>query len=176
MSSENNNKADVSAAERNQDESAGGNSKENASNEAVYDLSMTAYDDESSDSGFVFLDDASEDNDGTEIRSADEDSARQWFTTDQLHDIQVFINAMNGLFKLVANADYTDQVKFIRQNISVLRTIAHNSTGLLAYDEREKDDEIYASSLVMRWSCGIPLEEDLADNYGELGVWNYIPE
>lgn len=153
--------------------------------EPVYDLfGITDSDSSENDDGeFVFLDDVPEadgvsEDGGTEGRGADLDSPGDIsrFTQDQLHDIAVFSNALDGLFRLVKDADYQIQVEFFKKNISVLRTIAHNSTGLLAYDEREPDDLLYASALVMRLSCGIPLIEELVDCYGSLNVWDYVPE
>ena len=151
----------------------------------VYDLfGMTDSDSSDNDDGdFVFLDDVQEADSvsgeaGNESRVPGEDISEDVsrFTQDQLHDIAVFSNALEGLFRLVKDADYQIQVEFFKKNISVLRTIAHNSTGLLAYDEREADDLLYASALVMRLSCGIPLIEDLVDCYGSLNVWDYVPE
>lgn len=98
------------------------------------------------------------------------------FTPDQLHDISIFDSALTTLYNLVIHQDYIKQIQFIRHNIGLLREIAHNSTGLLAYDERQEDDLVYATSLVMRKNCGIDLIQDLIDNYGDLDVWDYLPE
>lgn len=110
-----------------------------------------------------------------ETPSADVDNESR-FSADQLHDIGVFNDALNGLYRLVENADHQVKVEFFRKNISVLRTIAHNSTGLLAYDEREPDDLLYATALVIRKSYGISLIDDLVDEYGDLDVWDYVPD
>ena len=155
---------ELSSAPEKKDDGTVNAGSENNGEEECYELFGLSVDDGNGDFDYY---------DETPSAAADNESR---FSADQLHDIGVFTETLNGLYRLVENADHQVRVEFFRKNISVLRTIAHNSTGLLAYDEREKDDLLYATALVIRKSCGISLIDDLVDEYGDLDVWDYVPD
>ena len=99
------------------------------------------------------------------------------FREEQLSDIGMFERTLDSILAKVAEADYSEKVKLVAKNISPLRFIARNSTGLLAFDEvQHPDDAVYAAALVMIKLSGASFSEELADLYGEMDVWDYIPE
>ncbi len=109
----------------------------------------------------------------------DEDRAAMLnrFREEQLSDIGMFERTLDSILAKVAEADYSEKVKLVAKNISPLRFIARNSTGLLAFDEvQHPDDAVYAAALVMIKLSGASFSEELADLYGEMDVWDYIPE
>ena len=109
----------------------------------------------------------------------DEDRAAMLnrFREDQISDIRMFERTLDSILAKVAEADYSEKVKLVAKNISPLRFIARNSTGLLAFDEvQHPDDAVYAAALVMIKMSGASFSEELADLYGEMDVWDYIPE
>lgn len=109
----------------------------------------------------------------------DEDRAAMLnrFREEQLSDIGMFERTLDSILAKVAEADYSEKVKLVAKNISPLRFIARNSTGLLAFDEAQHpDDAVYAAALVMIKLSGASFSEELADLYGEMDVWDYIPE
>lgn len=109
----------------------------------------------------------------------DEDRAAMLnrFREEQLSDIGMFERTLDSILAKVAEADYSEKVKLVAKNISPLRFIARNSTGLLAFDEAQHpDDAVYAAALVMIKLSGASFSEELAELYGEMDVWDYIPE
>ena len=96
---------------------------------------------------------------------------------EQLSDIGMFERTLDSILARATDADYSEKVKLVAKNISPLRFIARNSTGLLAFDEvQHPDDAVYAAALVMIKLSGASFSEELADLYGEMDVWDYIPE
>ena len=143
--------------------------------EALIDLTLTDNEYKDLCDGLDDCFEFSEEND--DAPDEDRSAILNRFREEQLSDIGMFERTLDSILAKVAEADYSEKVKLVAKNISPLRFIARNSTGLLAFDEvQHPDDAIYAAALVMIKLSGASFSEELADLYGEMDVWDYIPE
>lgn len=143
--------------------------------EALIDLTLTDNEYKELCDGLDGCFEFSEEND--DAPDEDRSAILNRFREDQISDIRMFERTLDSILAKVAEADYSEKVKLVAKNISPLRFIARNSTGLLAFDEvQHPDDAVYAAALVMIKLSGASFSEELADLYGEMDVWDYIPE
>ena len=150
-------------------------SEQSDASEALIDLTLTDNEYKDLCDGLDGCFEFSEEND--DAPDEDRSAILNRFREEQLSDIGMFERTLDSILAKVAEADYSEKVKLVAKNISPLRFIARNSTGLLAFDEvQHPDDAVYAAALVMIKLSGASFSEELADLYGEMDVWDYIPE
>ena len=150
-------------------------SEQSDASEALIDLTLTDNEYKDLCDGLDGCFEFSEEND--DAPDEDRSAILNRFREEQLSDIGMFERTLDSILARATDADYSEKVKLVAKNISPLRFIARNSTGLLAFDEvQHPDDAVYAAALVMIKMSGASFSEELADLYGEMDVWDYIPE